>query len=96
MNFLINSKEMALLQGVDKGIPLSSEAKEYMEKEGMLEGIQYEASERMDSSENMAAMQPYMENSDVIDAFVNACNEVVYRKSASSTAADKLYQAAKK
>mgnify|MGYP003233362773 FL=1 len=56
MNFLINSKEMALLQGVDKGIPLSSEAKEYMEKEGMLEGIQYEASERMDSSENMAAM----------------------------------------
>lgn len=96
VNFLINSKEMALLQGVDKGIPLSSEAKEYMEKEGMLEGIQYEASERMDSSENMAAMQPYMENSDVIDAFVNACNEVVYRKSASSTAADKLYQATKK
>lgn len=96
VDFLVNSKEMALLQGVEKGIPLSSDAKKYMDEEGMLQGIQYEASQKMDADDNMLSMQPFLENADVIDAFMAECNEVLFDKATPETAAWKLYQAAKK
>ncbi len=95
VDFLVNSREMALLQGVEKGIPLSSDAKKYMDEEGMLEGIQYEASQKMDANDGMMSMDSFLENADVIDVFMAECNEVLYDKASPETAAWKLYQAAK-
>ena len=48
LDFLLNSKEAALLQGVEKGIPLSTDARRYLEEDGQLQGLQYEASQLME------------------------------------------------
>ena len=61
----------------------------------MLQGIQYDASQKMYADDNMLSMQPFLENADVIDAFMAECNEVLYDKASPETAAWKLYQAAK-
>lgn len=95
LDYLVNSQEMALLQGVEKGIPLSTAAKGYLQEEGMLTGIQYEASQKMDATAGMLRMQPYLENTAVMDAFTDACNQVLFDKTESAEAAKALYQKAK-
>lgn len=91
LNYLVNSQEMALLQGVEKGIPLSAAAKGYLEEEGMLDGIQNEASEKMEATEGMISMQPYLENASVIDAFSEACNQVLFDKATPADAAKEFH-----
>ena len=96
LDFLLNSKEMAELQGVEKGIPLSSKAKGFLDDAGIMTGIQYEASQKMEHTEGMLKMQPFLENSGFIDAFVDACNQVLYDKSTPADAAQALWEQAKK
>ena len=81
---------MALLQGVEKGTPLSSEARGYLDEEGMLSGLQYEASLKMEN-ERVKKMDPVIENGDLIDEFFNACNLVLYDKNSSEEAAEIYY-----
>ncbi|MBQ1519771.1 MAG: carbohydrate ABC transporter substrate-binding protein [Ruminococcus sp.] len=95
LDFLVNSKEMALLQGVEKGIPLSSVARKYIDEQGMLNGIQYEASQHMEDNKETRSMDPFLEDSDVIDCFMKECNEVLFGKSSIEYAANTLYKTAK-
>ena len=81
---------MAVLQGVEKGVPLSKSAQQTLIDEGMLEGLQYDASLCMDSAP-LGHMTPFVENSDLIDAFIAACNVVVYDKATAEDAAKELY-----
>ena len=79
LDFLLNSEEMALLQGLEKGIPLSEKAKAVLESNDMLYGIQYDAYEKMiEHADSIQVMSAYYENQDLIDAFYDACNEVYY------------------
>ena len=43
LNYLMNSSQMAKLQGIEKGIPLSAAAQETLKEDNLLTGIQYEA-----------------------------------------------------
>ena len=87
LDFMLNSKEWALLQGVEKGIPISHSALDYLEEAGMLTGLQYEASEVMANNINLREMDPRLELTDVIDAYIDACNLVLYDKATSDEAA---------
>ncbi|MCQ2520886.1 MAG: ABC transporter substrate-binding protein [Lachnospiraceae bacterium] len=79
LDFLLNSEEMAKCQGLEKGIPLSTSALTVLSEEGMLEGIQYEAYEKMmEYDQEIAIMSPYHETQSLIDAFSDACNAVYY------------------
>lgn len=91
LDFLLNSAEMAKLQGVEKGIPLSSSARTVLEEEGLLEGIQYEAYEEMVAHDTeIAIMSPYYETQALIDAFGDACNAVYYGVQSLEEAAKEL------
>ncbi len=92
LDFLINSAEMAELQGLEKGVPLSRNARATLEELGMLDGIQYSAFERMQEPDTINKMRPVMENSDMIRAFQNACNEVLFERSSSQEQAELLYR----
>lgn len=93
LNFLLNSEEMAKLQGVEKGIPLSSYARKYLSDNDMLEGVQYEAFEKMNEhTEKISALSPYFENDALIDEFRDSCNLVLYEKSTSEKQAKELYK----
>lgn len=89
LDFLMNSPEMAELQGVEKGIPLSTSAKKTIEKNYMLYGIQYEASQKLESCQ-LEELHPILENNDLIDDFFSACNDVLYDKATSEDSADAL------
>lgn len=89
LDFLLNSEEMARLQGVEKGIPLSRSARACLEAEDKLNGLQYEAARKLDETEGMKEMEPVFESEAVSDAFVKACDEVIYgRKDAREAAED--------
>ncbi len=91
LDFLLNSEDMAGFQGIEKGIPLSSSAREYLESENLLEGIQYEASLKMESNDSMEKMNPFIENDNLIDIFAKSCNLVLYERSTSEEAAQIFY-----
>jgi oligogalacturonide transport system substrate-binding protein len=80
---------------VEKGIPLSKTAQDYLDAEGMLTGIQFNASEKMSATDGMFSMQPFLENGSVIDAFIDACNQVIYERASLDDAAKALWDTAK-
>lgn len=91
MDFLLNSDEMAELQGIEKGIPISKSARSYLEKTGKLAGLQYDAFLKMNEySDKLKIISPYMENTDIIDTIQESCNAVLYEKSTSEDEAKAL------
>ena len=92
LDFLLNSREMAVLQGVEKGIPISEPALEALDQEGLLSGIQYEASLKMDSAVPLAVLDPVIEKAELYNAFYDACNLVIYGKADLESASEQLYQ----
>lgn len=91
LDFLLNGREMALLQGVEKGIPISSSALKHLDEEGMLSGLQYDASVVMSSNNRLREMSSLIENTDLINTFLDACNLVLYDKATAEEAAQQLY-----
>ena len=94
LDFLLNSQEMSVLQGLEKGIPISQSAREFLESENMLTGLQYDASLKMESTTNLSEMQPFLENATLIDEFIACCNDVLYHKKTSGQSAQELYEIA--
>ena len=94
LDFLLNSQEMSMLQGLEKGIPISQSAREFLESENMLTGLQYDASLKMESTTGLSEMQPFLENATLIDEFIACCNDVLYHKKTSEQSAQELYETA--
>jgi oligogalacturonide transport system substrate-binding protein len=93
LDFLLNSEEMAELQGVEKGIPISNTARSYLADHDMLTGIQYSAFLEMEeNTDKLSLISPYFEEEDLIDAFQDGCNAVLYGKADSLEKAQELYQ----
>ncbi|MBQ8569300.1 MAG: carbohydrate ABC transporter substrate-binding protein [Oscillospiraceae bacterium] len=93
LDFLLNSEEMAELQGVEKGIPISSSARAYLEKSGKLTGLQYAAFEKMNEhSDKMKVISPYMENTDILEFVQESCNAVYYDKMTAEEGGKTLYE----
>ena len=93
LDFLVNSEEMARLQGVEKGVPVSAAARTCLEENNMLTGIQYEAFLKMNEyTDSIAVVSPYLEDANMIDDFRNACNAVLFDKSSSGEQAEELCQ----
>ncbi len=90
LNFLLNSEEMALLQGVEKGIPLSSAARDYIKSANMLEGLQYTAYQEMDKY-ILPQLPTILENSSLIDVFFSYAKAVVFDGADIDESADALY-----
>lgn len=93
LDFLLNSSEMANLQQIEKGIPLSDAAQTYLEKHDKLAGMQYNAFTKMNEyADNLAPISPYFENEKLIDAFRDACNAVLYAKADAEIKAKELHE----
>ena len=93
LDFLLNSEEMAKLQGVEKGVPVSAAARKCLEENDMLNGLQYEAFLKMNEfTEKIAVVSPFFENDNMIEAYRSACNAVLYEKSSVEEQAEALYE----
>ncbi len=93
LDFLLNSEQMAELQRTEKGIPLSDTAQNYLAENNYLEGMQYNAFVKMNEySQDMEVISPYFENEELIAAFRDASNAVLYGKADSAIKAEELRQ----
>ena len=92
LDFMLNSKEWAELQGVEKGIPVSTSARKFLGEKGMLSGIQYEASQVMETNKLIKPMNTQLENADLYDSFVDSCDLVLFDKATAADASSKLYK----
>lgn len=96
LDYLLNSNEMAELQGLEKGIPISSSARSYLSDHDMLNGLQYDAYLKMNEhNERILMVSPYLENVKMIEEFVAACNSVLYDKADLDEQAKALYDSLK-
>lgn len=92
LDYLVNSSEMAEYQQIEKGIPISSSARDYLAKNDRLNGLQYDAFLKMtDFKDKLEPISPYFENEDLFDSFSNSCNEILYEKSDISEQSEILY-----
>lgn len=97
LNYLLNSTDMADYQGIEKGIPLSDTMESYMEINGSLSGLQYEAHlQMMDSIDNMNIISPYFENAQILDEFKQSGNNVIFNKSTAEEEAAAFLEKIKK
>lgn len=94
VDFLVNSQEMAHLQGTEKGIPLSRAMLEVLESERSLSGIQFEANNKLKSTKRIDRISPFLEDPDLIDAFDSAINSMLYEGKAPEELAQSVYKAA--
>ena len=90
LDFLVNSSEMAELQGIEKGIPLSSKASRVLERDGVLKGLQYDASQKMEGC-TLSELSPILENEAIIDDFFSASNDYIYQKASLNETASSFY-----
>lgn len=92
LDFLLNSDEMAVLQGIEKGVPVSDSARACLEEKEMLTGIQYEAFLKLNEfSEEISVVSPYLENDDMIKEFQSACNAVLYERASAEEQSLEIY-----
>lgn len=91
VDYLVNSEDMTLFQGTEKGIPASKAAVETLESRDMLSGISYTANKKMNAAENLGTMNTQIENADVIDVFISAAEELYYDRSGLEISARSAY-----
>ena len=79
VDFLLNDPEFALIQGTEKGIPVSASAREALIENGLLTGIEYEAGEFIsDNISDMNLINPMLENADFLDIFKTISDMYIY------------------
>lgn len=91
LNFLVNDKDMVLLQGTEKGIPVSSRARRILEENDALNDYDAEAGGYVFSNlDHFETMVPSIENSDVISSFRDEADKYVYGIADLDTCAQEL------
>ncbi len=94
VDYLVNSHNMAKYQGLEKGIPLSSAMLEVLEANDQLSGIQNDANELLANTPSVGRVSPYLENVDLISAFDDAVQNVLYNGGNPEENAAMIYEAA--
>ncbi len=69
VDFLLNSDKMAVLQGTEKGVPLSRSALETLDGQLMLTGVSYDASMKINEQNDIELMDQELEETARIDEF---------------------------
>ena len=94
LDFLLNSKEMAELQGTEKGIPISDAAQATLQETQKLDGYEKQADDmRGNYEDKLEILQPVLENESVYDGFKINADYYIYDKLSKDEVVDKLYEA---
>ena len=91
LDFLVNDPDMARLQGTEKGIPVSSKARDVLRDADALTGFSGEAGEAViEHISEFSLMNPSLESESVLKAFKNAAGKYFYGIEDLDTAAGEL------
>lgn len=91
LNFLLNDPKFAVMQGTEKGVPVSKSAVKALQDQDMLNGLDFTASQLIQKNQSdMQMMIPILEDSDIQNAFVDCCNKYYYGVEGLDAAAQEL------
>ena len=94
LNYLLNSEDMTLLQGTEKGIPISNSAREVLSRENMLDGYEKQADDmREQNAKRLEVLSPMLESEDVYDVFKVNADYYLYNKLSREEVVEKIYEA---
>lgn len=94
LEFLLNSRDMAQLQGTEKGIPISDAAKAALQETQKLSGYEKQADDmRENYADRLEILQPALENESVYDGFKVNADYYIYDKLSKDEVVEKLYEA---
>lgn len=97
LDHLLNDREMAILQGTEKGVPVSHAAVEALSGEGLTDTNEYKATREMkEHMDEFHQMIPNMENETIIDVFKSGADEYLYDKQSAGDCAKSIYGEMKK
>lgn len=92
LNYLLNDENMALLQGTEKGVPVSEYAIDVLMENGMLDTFGYAAYENMQNNKDILnVMIPNMESEAILDAFKQGADAYIYGVQDRDTTAAMIY-----
>lgn len=92
LEFLVASEEMAVKQGLDKGVPANEKAKQTLIDNDLFSGAMYDA-DQMVANTQTNLMRPPFEDADLCNALNDAITAVLYGKATSADAAHTAYEA---
>lgn len=93
LDFLLNDPDMAKLTGMEKGVPVSADARAALSDSELHDGYSAEAGNAIiENLSSLEFMTPALENDSVIKAFREACAKYRYGKEDLDTAAEELAQ----
>lgn len=92
VDYLLNSEDMAILQGTEKGVPLSKSAQEVLASRDMLSDLQSVATKRMQEDAAISIMNPFLENDEMRAAFFAAGDEVTFNNADAYVKGRELYE----
>lgn len=92
LNYLLNDPEMAVLQGTEKGVPVSKSAIKALQENGQTDNFGYRSNEKMlEDRDEMELMQPELENDNIITAFKTNADDYLYGKAEAEACAEAIY-----
>lgn len=93
INYLLNSKEMTLLQGTEKGVPISKSALSTLESNGYTDTPEFKAMDLIQEQLNdMSIMLPILEDANIYSCFKDNADEYLYGKITKHECAEVIYQ----
>lgn len=93
INYLLNSKEMTLLQKCEKGIPSSNKSLTILMEHKELETMEYDALMKIRyNKSNINSMLPIMENAKIVSAFSKNLGKCLSEKDSAKNCALDFYQ----
>ena len=96
INYLLNDEYMAILQGTEKGVPVSKRAYEVLENSDAKDSVGFIATEKMNSATvDMYPIISAMENEDVINTFKEIADEYLYDQISLEDCSKKVLEAMK-
>ena len=96
LNYLLNDPGMALLQGTEKGVPVSHSAVKALEEAGEADNYGYKSNKKMlEDRADMELMQPELENDSIITSFKTNADDYLYGKIEADECADNIYKEVK-
>ena len=91
LDYLINSEEMIIKQGTEKGVPCNVIAIRVLQENGLLDGFEYKANQMMESHRrDMNVMPAQMENDNIITIFKDGADKYLYGRASAETAAEEI------
>ncbi len=91
LDYLLNSEEMIIRQGTEKGVPCNVIAIRVLQDNDLLDGFEYKANQMMESHrKDMKVMPPGMENDTIITIFKDGADKYLYEKESLQSSAEEI------